>query len=330
MRKPRSFRPRAIASICLAAAQLAWLGAPRADAIPTAAMAFREIELTSREGNVATLGFVPLATGKLYWAVERGGVAQLYTYDLASQKVSELTGVIPPSFLPSGFAWSPDGRQAALVRGSVLKLVSVDHRNTQDLFLGMGQWGAMFWTPNHFILTACAPDAQTARKLCGIDTSTGFVTTLPSPGAGSVYAVGYVEGANKLIYERWNPGEGASPVHLYSASIFSDHVGNLLPLSYPDIRSEGYVTVTPDGSYGVTLGRASQAKTQDPDVYLGDFAAGNWMRMRSPSGWGKPVMAILSPDHRQLVVATSGDKGGYRLWQADVPADLMKRLDTMH
>lgn len=330
MPKPRSFPARAIASICLAVAQLAWLPAPRADAIPTATIAFKEIELTGNDGVVTALGFVPLATGELYWVADQGGVAQLYTYDLGSQKVSELAGVIPPSFLPSGFAWSPDGRRAALVRGPVLKLASIDHRNTQDLFLGTGQWGAMFWTPNHVILTACAPDAQAARKLCAVDISTGFVTALTSSGEGSVYAVGYVEGANKLIYERWNPGEGTSPVHLYSASIFPDHVGNLAPLSYPDIHSQGYVTVTPDGVYGVTLGRASQAKTKGLDVYLSDFVTGNWMRVSSPAGWGQPVMAVLSSDHRHLVAATSADKGGYRLWLADVPADLVSRLDTMH
>lgn len=328
MLKPRSFPARVIASISLTVAQLACLPAPHADAIPTAPIAFKEIKLTGKEGDVSALGFVPLAAGELYWAVDRGGVAQLYTYDLHSQKASELTGVIPPSFLPSGFALSPDGRQVALIRGPVMKLVGIERRNTQNLFLGTGQWGAMFWTPNHLILTACAPDAQTARKLCAVDISTGFVTSLASSGEGSMYAVGYVEGANKLIYERWNPGEGMSPVHLYSASIFPDHVGNLVPLSYPDIQSEGYVTATPDGVYGVTLGRASQAK--DLDVYLGDFITGNWMRMTSPAGWGRPVMAVLSPDHRHLVAATSAGKGAYRLWWAEVPVDLMTRLDAMH
>lgn len=330
MLKPRFFPVQAIASICLAVAQLFWLPAPRAEGIPAAALAFTEIKLAGNEGTVSELGFVPLAAGKLYWTTDRGGVAQLYAYDLGSQKASELTGVIPPSFLLEGFAWSPDGRQAALIRGPVLKLVSIDRRNTQNLFLGTGQWGAMFWTPTHSILTACAPDAQTARQLCAVDTSTGFVTRLVSPGEGSVYAVGYVEGANKLIYERWNPGEGSNPVHLYSASIFSDHVGNLVPLSYPDIHSEGYVTVTPDGVYGVTLGQVSQAKIKEPDVYLGDFVTGSWMRVTSPAGWGRPVMAVLSPDHRHLVVATSTDEGGYRLWSADVPADLVSRLDVMH
>ena len=319
---------RVVASLCLGVAQLVCPSASQAEDFPTATLAYRELKLTGASGDLLTLGFAPLQAGGLYWVTDQGGVAHLYAYDLGSQEVSELPGVIPPSFLPSGFAWSPDGRRAALVRGPVLKLARIDTRATQTLFLGMGQWGAMFWTPNHTILTACAPDPQAARRLCAVDTSTGFVTTLASPGEGSVYAVGYVEGANKLIYERWNPGEAANPVHLYSASIFPDHVGNLVPLGYPDIHGEGYVTATPDGSYGITLGRAPQAKA--PDVYLGDFATGNWVRVASPAGWSKPVMAVLSPDHRHLVVATSGDKDGFRLWSADVPAGLLDRLGTRH
>jgi hypothetical protein len=325
MLKPRSFPAWAISSLCLAVVQLAWLPAPRAEGIPSAAIAFREIKLTGNEGNIFALGFVPLAAGELYWAADRAGVAQLYTYDLGPQKVSDLTGVIPPSFLPSGFAWSPDGRQAALVRGPVLKVVGINVHATKNLFMGASQWGPMFWTPNHSILTACAPDAQVARKLCAADTSTGLVSTLASPGEGSVYAVGYVEGANKLIYERWNPGEGSNPVHLYSASIFSDHVGNIAPLTYPDVRGDGYVTVTPDGEYGVTLGRASQ--TKDTNVYLGDFVTGNWMRLNSPAAWGRPVMAVLSPDHLHLVVATSDDKRGYRLWLTDVPDKIFRHVE---
>src|ERR1700733_7863585 len=215
----RYFSP-AIAWACLAAAQLACLPAVHAEAAPDAPLApiaYKEIKRAANHGNVFTLGFIPFETGKLYWGTDEGGVAHLYTYDLGSQAAAELTGVIPPSFLPSGFTWSPDGRQAAITRGPVLKLVSVNVRATQNPFMGMGQWGPMFWTPNHYILTACAPDARVPRKLCSADTSTGFVTTLAAPGEGSLYAVGYIEGANKLIYERWNPGEGSNPVHLYSA-----------------------------------------------------------------------------------------------------------------
>jgi hypothetical protein len=319
-----------MALICVAVAQLTWLPASHADNISTATLVYREIKFTGNSGRVFALGFMPSEAGKLYWSVDQGGVAHLYTYDIGSSTVTGLTQVIPSSFLPSSFTWSPDGRQVALIRGLVLKLVGINVHTTQNLFLGVGQWGPMFWTPNHSILTACAPDARVAHKLCAIDTSTGFVTALVAPGEGSLYAMGYIEGANKLIYERWNPGEAPNPVHLYSASIFSDHVGNLIPLSYPDIRGEGYLSVTPDGSYGVTIGQLMQAKGKDPDIYLGDFSTGNWMRVPSPAGWGTPAMAVLSPDHRHLVVTTADGKGGYRMWLADVPGRLLDPGSAPH
>lgn len=326
MPKLRSYPLRAIASVCLAVAQLVWVPVARPDSIPFAPLAYQEIKLAGNSGGVFTLGFMPFEAGKLYWGTDQGGVAHLYTYDLGSRTVTELNGVIPQSFLPSGFTWSPDGRQAAMTRGPVLKLVGVGNHATHDLFLGTGQWGPMFWTPNHSIFTACSPDVRVARKLCSADTSTGFVTTFAAPGEGSVYAVGYIEGANKLIYERWNPGEAPNRMHLYSASIFSDHVGNLMPLSYPDILGDGYLTVTPDGVYGVSIGKDPRAKGKSPDVYLGDFSTGNWMRVPSPADWGTPILAVFSPDHRHLVVATSDGKGGYRLWLTDVPDRLLDPL----
>jgi hypothetical protein len=323
----RYFLPRAIACACFTAAQL--IATAHAGSVPAASLDFREIKLASNSGSVFTLGFMPFDAGKLYWGTDEGGAAHLYTYDFASQAAVELNGVIPSTMQPGSFAWSPDGRQAAMAEGPLLKLVGISVRVTHNRFLGTGQWGPMFWTPNRSILTACAPDPQVPRRLCMADTDTGLVTTLAAPGEGSVYAVGYIEGANKLIYERWNPGEGPNPAHIYSASIFSDHVGNLMPLSYPDIRGEGYLTVTPDGRYGVTLGQTPQTTVKDPDVYLGDFSAGNWTRIRSPADWGRSVMAVLSPDHRHLVVVTSGGKGGYRLWSADVPDKLVDSLGAL-
>ncbi|HEY3860066.1 MAG TPA: hypothetical protein VGM47_10715 [Gammaproteobacteria bacterium] len=324
----RSSPSRAIAWACLAAAQFVCMA--HAGDIPTASLTYRQIKLASNSGSVFTLGFMPFNAGTLYWGAGQGGAAQLYTYDLGSQTTVELNGVIPPAALPGGFAWSPDGRQAAMVEGPVLKLVGISVHVTHNRFLGTGLWGPMFWTPNRYILTACAPDPQVPRRLCAADTDTGLVTTLSAPGEGSVYAVGYIEGANKLIYERWNPGEGPNPVHIYSASIFSDHVGNLMPLSYPDIRGEGYLTVTADGRYGITIGRLPQAKGKTSDVYLGDFSTGDWTRVRSPADWGRPAMAVLSPDHRHLVVATSDGKDGYQLWMAEVPEDLLNSLAATH
>ena len=321
---------RAIVVICLAAAQLAWAPTSFGGTVPVLKLTYSEIKLTSNDGNVFALGFMPGEVSKLYWGAGDRGAAHLYTYDSGSRTTAESTGVIPPSFLPSGLTWSPDGRQAALVRGPVLKLVGINHPNTQNLFLGTGQWGSMFWTPNHSILTACASDPGSARRLCAIDTSTGFVTALVAAGEGSVYAVGYVEGANKVIYERWDPSEAPNPVHLYSASIFSDHVGNLMPLAYPDIHSEGYVTVTPDGAYGVTIGQSSQAKSAGTDIYLGYFGSGDWVRVPSPAGWGKPAMAVLSSDHRHLVVVTTDGKTTYRLWLGDVPDKLLDLEDMLH
>jgi hypothetical protein len=311
-------------------AQLAWLPVARAAAIPVAQLSFQEIKLTHANGRVFSLGFMPFDAGKLYWAVNQGAAASLYTHGLDSDTVAELSRVIPSAFVPGGFTWSPDGRQAAMARGPVLKLVGVDVRATHNLFMGTAQWGPMFWTPNHSILTACSPDPKLARKLCVVDTSTGLVTVLSAPGDGSMYAVGYVEGANKLIYERWNPGEGPNPMHLYSASIFSDHVGNLMPLGYPDIGGEGYLTVTSDGAYGVTIGRAPQAKQDASEIYLGDFSTGEWLRVPSPKDWGTPAMAVLSPDHRHLVVVTDDRKGGYRMWLANVPVKLMDSSAGAH
>ncbi|HEX4300768.1 MAG TPA: hypothetical protein VH327_07845 [Gammaproteobacteria bacterium] len=330
MPRSKSFPLRAIAWACLAVAQLVWLPTVRADGIPVAPIVYKEIKLAGNSGNVFALGFMPFEAGKLYWTTDEGGMAHLYTYDLGSQAAVELDAVIPPSFLPSGFVWSPDGRQAAMIRGPALKLVGIGVRATHNLFLGTGQWGPMFWTPNRSILSACAPDAQVSRRLCAVDTSTGLVTVLAAPGEGSVYAVGYIEGVNKVIYERWNPGEAPNPVHIYSASIFSDHVGNVMPLAYPDISGQGYLTVTPDGRYGVTIGQATQAKGKISDVYLGDFSTGNWTRVSSRADWGQASMAVLSPDHRYLVVATPDGKGGYRLWLADVPDKVFDSLGASH
>jgi WD40 repeat protein len=315
---------------CAWLAQLAWLPMARAGAIPVATLSFHEIKLTHDNGKVFAIGFMPFDTGKLYWAVDQGGAASLYTHALDSDTVVELNGVIPSGFVPSGFTWSPDGRQAAMARGPVLKLVGIGVRATHSLFMGTAQWGPMFWTPNRSILTACSPDPKVARKLCVVGTSTGLVTVLPAPGDGSMYAVGYIEGANKLIYERWDPGAGSNPMHLYSASIFSDHVGNLMPLSYPDIQGEGYLTVTPDGAYGVTLGRASQAKQDTSDVYLGDFSTDEWLRVPSPAASEQVSQAVLSPDHKRLVLVTSDSKGSYRLWLADVPDKLLGSTGTPH
>jgi hypothetical protein len=315
---------------CAWLAQLAWLPMARAGAIPVAPLSFHEIKLAHDSGSVFAIGFMPFDAGKLYWAVDQGSATGLYTRALDSDTVAELNGVIPSGFVPGGFTWSPDGRQAAMVRGPVLKLVGIGVRATHNLFMGTAQWGPMFWTPNRSILTACSPDPKVARKLCMVGTATGLVTVLSAPGDGSMYAVGYIEGANKLIYERWNPGEGSNPMHLYSASIFSDHVGNLMPLSYPDIEGEGYLTVTPDGVYGATIGRDPQAKEKTPDIYLGDFNTDEWMRVPSPKDWGTPATAVLSPDHRHLVVATSDGKGGYRMWLANVPVNLMDSSAGAH
>jgi hypothetical protein len=324
----RSFLARAIACACFAATQ--YVSTAHAGSIPAASLDFQEIKLADNRGSLFALGFMPFEAGKLYWGADQGGAAHLYTHALDSDTIAELNGVVPSGFVPSGFTWSPDGRQVAMAEGPVLKLVGISVRVTHSRFLGTGQWGPMFWTPNRSILTACAPDPQVPRRLCMADTDTGLVTTLAAPGEGSVYAVGYIEGANKVIYERWNPGEGPNPAYIYSASIFSDHVGNLMPLSYPDIRGEGYLTVTPDGRYGVTLGQTPQTKVKDPDVYLGDFGAGNWTRIRPPADWGKPIMAVFSPDHRHLVVATSDDKGEYQLWMAEVPGNLLDSLAATH
>ncbi len=288
-------------------------------AIPTASLSYQEIKPAAGIGKVFALGFMPSDKAKLYWGVDDGGAGHLYIYDPATQTLKQMLGVIPGALSPTGFVWSPDGRQAAVASGALLKVIDLNSHAVHNRFLGTeGQWGAMFWTPNHSILSACAPDQHAARRLCAADTASGLVTVLAVPGSGSVEPVGYIEGANKVIYERWAPDESPQPEHVYSASINSDHVSKLAPLSYPAISSDGNLSVTPDGEYGVAIGKSS-AKDQALDLYLGNLNDGTWVRTPSPADWGTPVMAVLSADHRHLVAVTSDGKGGYRLWLAELP-----------
>jgi hypothetical protein len=299
--------------------------AASATAIPTTGLDYQEIKLTAKSGKVFALGFMPSEPAKLYWAVNVDGAGHLYTYDLSTQAVKEMLGAIPGTLSPTGLTWSPDGRQAAIAGGPALKLVDLNTHAVHNRFLGTeGQWGGMFWTPNHSIISACAPDRQSSRRLCAVDTANGLVTVLATPGSGSVQAVGYIEGANRIIYERWAPDEAPQPEHVYSASIYPDHVGKLLPLSYPAISSDGDLSVTADGEYGAAIGKLT-ANDRTADVYVGDLINGNWVHVPSPADWGKPVRAMLSVDHRHLAVVSADEKGGYRLWLAEVPG---KSLNT--
>ncbi|HEY3859493.1 MAG TPA: hypothetical protein VGM47_07780 [Gammaproteobacteria bacterium] len=295
--------------------------------IPTTALEYREVKLTDHAGGVFALGFMPFNAGKFYWGSSEGGAGHLHVYDLVALTAKEMFGVIPASVAPTGFAWSPDGRHAAISQISLLRLMDINTHAVHSLFLGgQGQVGGMFWTPNHTIITSCAPAEHAPRRLCVVDTVRGLVTVLAVPDEGSVIAMGYIEGANKLIYE--NAATKVAAVQLHLGSVYADRVGNVISLSYPDIGSDGNLAVTLDGAYGVAIGQQGQSKSSD--IYLGDLDTGDWVRIPSPSDWGQPVMTALSPDHAHLLVASLDGKGGYRLWLADVPAKLTASLAATH
>jgi Tol biopolymer transport system component len=302
------------------------VAAPAA-AIPTVSLSYKEIKLTDHGGGLFALGFMPSYPGILYWGTYDGGSGHLYTYDPSKQIAKEMLRVIPGNVVPIGFTWSPDGRQAAISEGQVLKLLDINTHAANNLFMGgQVQSGAMFWTPNHTIIASCTPAAHAVRLLCVIDTVRGLVTVLTAPNGDSAEPAGYIEGANKLIVAQWVPEKGPLP-QVYLASIYPDRLGNLVPLSYPGISSDGNLTVTPDGEYGAVIGKPA-AKDPTLDVYLGDLSSGHWVRVPSPADWGKPSRAMLSPDHKHLVVASLDDKGGYRLWMADVPDKLLGAQDA--
>ncbi|HEY4127495.1 MAG TPA: hypothetical protein VGN70_05580 [Gammaproteobacteria bacterium] len=295
----------------------------------TASLDYRQIKLSDHSGYVFALGFMPLDAGKFYWGSAEGGAGHLHVYDMATQTAKEMFGVIPGSMVPASFAWSPDGRHAVVSKITFLRLVDINIHSVHNLFLGgQGQVGRMFWTPNHSIITSCASDANGARRLCVVDTKGGLVTALSVPDAGSTVAIAYIEGANKLVYG--NRVSQAGPVQFYLGSVYSDRVGNVIPLSHPDIDSDGNLTVTSDGEYGVAIGQARSDKAASSDIYLGDLNTGTWTRIPSSPDWGKPVMAAMSPDHLHLLVVSLDGKDSYRLWLADVPAKLTASLSATH